>query len=150
MVTGSKLRRIARYHDIPLRLYSRQSTNSITRTVSHSTYLSLASLTIEDYLEFQGLLLNKDVKFCADVHYIKTTNTDENQCPLGTIRILLDPYTRTRSILYFRHTSDQKDGFVEWPGESRVLLLALTDWLTWHFQRTYLKILPDPRRNAKL
>ncbi|KAH8649682.1 hypothetical protein BGZ60DRAFT_198404 [Tricladium varicosporioides] len=68
-----------------------------------------------DYLEFQGLLLNKDVKFCADVHYIKSTNTDENQCPLGTIRILLDPDTGTRSILYFRHTSDQRDGFVEWP-----------------------------------
>lgn len=68
----------------------------------------------EDYLDFQSLLLNKKVVYGADVQYIKSTDKDI-QCRLGTIRILLDEDSRTRSILYFRHTPDQKHGFVEWP-----------------------------------
>ncbi|KAH7400086.1 hypothetical protein BKA64DRAFT_474350 [Cadophora sp. MPI-SDFR-AT-0126] len=68
----------------------------------------------EDYVDFQSLLLNKKVVYCADVQYIKSTDKDI-QCRLGTIRILLDEFSRTRYILYFRHTPDQKHGFVEWP-----------------------------------
>ncbi|KAF4612604.1 hypothetical protein G7Y89_g15575 [Cudoniella acicularis] len=75
------------------------------------------NIKVRDFMEFQSLLLNKDVRFCADVHYIKSTDKDF-QCRLGTIRILLDPFSGARSILYFRHTADQKHGFVEWPGTS--------------------------------
>ncbi|KAH6690219.1 hypothetical protein BKA61DRAFT_715633 [Leptodontidium sp. MPI-SDFR-AT-0119] len=71
-------------------------------------------LNNEDYYDFQSLLLNKKVVYCADVQYIKSTDKDI-QCRLGTIRILLDDFSRTRHILYFRHTPDQKHGFVEWP-----------------------------------
>ncbi|XMA19392.1 hypothetical protein WAI453_012183 [Rhynchosporium graminicola] len=71
-------------------------------------------LNIEDHLDFQFLLLNKRVVYCADVQHIKSTDKDA-QCRLGTIRILLDEFSRTRHILYFRHTPDQKHGFVEWP-----------------------------------
>ncbi|CAG8952957.1 hypothetical protein HYFRA_00007673 [Hymenoscyphus fraxineus] len=72
----------------------------------------------KDFLEFQRLLLNKDVKFCADVKSIKSTS-DRVQCSLGTIRILLDGYGH-RSIFYFRHTTDQRerDDFEEWPADS--------------------------------
>jgi hypothetical protein len=68
-----------------------------------------------DYTDFQSLLLNKDLKASFDVQHIKSTSERDIQCRLGTIRILLEPFTRTRSILYFRHTTDQKPGFVEWP-----------------------------------
>ncbi|KAH7364643.1 hypothetical protein BKA65DRAFT_142626 [Rhexocercosporidium sp. MPI-PUGE-AT-0058] len=71
-------------------------------------------LNNEDYLDFQNLLLSKRVVYCADVQYIKSTDKDI-QCRLGTIRILLDEYSRTRHIFYFRHTPDQKHSFVEWP-----------------------------------
>ena len=46
---------------------------------------------------------------------IKSTGEKDIQCRLGTIRILLEPFSHTRYILYFRHTNDQKPGFVEWP-----------------------------------
>ncbi|PMD31234.1 hypothetical protein L207DRAFT_591702 [Hyaloscypha variabilis F] len=69
----------------------------------------------KDYTDFQSLLLNKDLKASFDVQHIKSTSEKDIQCRLGTIRILLEPFTRTRSILYFRHTADQKPGFVEWP-----------------------------------
>ncbi|TVY83651.1 hypothetical protein LSUE1_G001987 [Lachnellula suecica] len=68
----------------------------------------------KDFLEFQGLLLNKTVKHCVDVKYIKSTD-DDAQCRQGTVRILLDPFNGCRYILYFRHSSNQKYGFVEWP-----------------------------------
>ncbi|CZT47244.1 uncharacterized protein RSE6_07783 [Rhynchosporium secalis] len=71
-------------------------------------------LNIEDHLDFQFLLLNKRDVYCADFQHIKSTDKDA-QCRLGTIRILLDEFSRTRHILYFRHTPDQKHGFVEWP-----------------------------------
>jgi len=68
-----------------------------------------------DFLEFQRLLLSKEVKLCADVKNIKSSDKDL-QCDLGTIRILFEPFSQTRYILYFRVTPDQKPGFVEWPG----------------------------------
>ncbi|KAL2065151.1 hypothetical protein VTL71DRAFT_4292 [Oculimacula yallundae] len=71
-------------------------------------------LNLEDHSDFQCILLGKRVVYCADVQHIKSTDKDV-QCRLGTIRILLDEFARTRSILYFRHTPDQKHGFVEWP-----------------------------------
>lgn len=74
------------------------------------------TLTSIDYLDFQRLLLNKKVVYCADVKYIQSTDKDI-QCRLGTIRILLEPFSGTRHILYFRHTPDQKHGFIEWPGK---------------------------------
>jgi len=67
-----------------------------------------------DFLEFQRLLLNKEVRHISDIKYIKSIN-DDTQCRQGTLRILLDPFSNSRYILYFRHTSDQKHGFVEWP-----------------------------------
>ncbi|KUJ23970.1 uncharacterized protein LY89DRAFT_8011 [Mollisia scopiformis] len=68
-----------------------------------------------DFKEFQRLLLNKEVKYLCDVCRIDpTTGSKHSQCHLGTIRILLDPFSKTRSILYFRHTPEHK-GFVEWP-----------------------------------
>lgn len=76
-----------------------------------------------DFIEFQNLLLNKEVKFCADVQHIKSLEK-EAQCRLGTIRILLEPFSRTRHLLYFRHTSDQKPGFVEWPGKQVAFSLS--------------------------
>jgi hypothetical protein len=70
-----------------------------------------------DYLEFQYHLLNKTVCQCKDIMTIKTTIDKGVQSRLGTIRILLDVFSGTRHILYFRHTSEQKHGFVEWPGK---------------------------------
>jgi len=55
-------------------------------------------------------------------------NTDKDvQCRLGTIRILREAFSGTRSILYFRHTTDQKPGFVEWPGKLFSEALASAD-----------------------
>jgi hypothetical protein len=45
---------------------------------------------------------------------LESTDRDV-QCRLGTIRILFEPFSNMRYILYFRHTKDQKPGFVEWP-----------------------------------
>jgi len=69
-----------------------------------------------DYLEFQRLLLLKDVVYRGDVQHIKNLKKD-TQCRLETIRILCDPVSNARSILYFRtaKSSEQKPGFEEWP-----------------------------------
>ena len=72
------------------------------------------TLRLLDYIEFQSLLLNKELKASFDIQYIKSTEK-EIQCRLGTIRVLLELFSRTRYILYFRHTADQRPGFVEWP-----------------------------------
>ncbi|KAG9234757.1 hypothetical protein BJ875DRAFT_483906 [Amylocarpus encephaloides] len=73
------------------------------------------NLKITNYLEFQKQLLGKEVHFCADVCYIKSTNDRETQMRQGTIRILYDEVRETRHILYFRHTLTQNHAFVEWP-----------------------------------
>lgn len=66
------------------------------------------------------LLNNKEITFCADVQLIRAAQ--EPQCRLGTIRILLDPLYKTRSILYFR--SKTKDSphpaFVEWSSKFEI------------------------------
>ncbi|KAE8449371.1 hypothetical protein EG329_008272 [Mollisiaceae sp. DMI_Dod_QoI] len=68
-----------------------------------------------NFKEFQRLLLNKEVKHICDVCRIDPTpGSKHSECHLGTIRILQDPFSKTRSILYFRHTPEHK-GFVEWP-----------------------------------
>jgi hypothetical protein len=71
-----------------------------------------------DFLEFQRLLLNKDIKHHADVLNIKSLASDV-LCRVGTIRITFEPFSRTKHIIYFQHlnlASDQRAGFVEWPG----------------------------------
>jgi len=71
--------------------------------------------TNKDYFEFQNLLLGKEVVLSTDVELISAAK--EAQCRLGTIRVLIDPVYKTRSILYFRgKTKDyQHPAFVEWP-----------------------------------
>jgi hypothetical protein len=42
-------------------------------------------------------------------------------CRVGTVRLVFEPISRIKSILYFQHMNlaqDQKAGFVEWPGIS--------------------------------
>lgn len=95
-----------------------------------------------DYYDFQSLLLNKKVVYCADVQYIKSTDKDI-QCRLGTIRILLDDFSRTRHILYFRHTPDQKHGFVEWPSMCLPYKSILTNQANESSQQTFLNP-PNP------
>ncbi|KAH8601076.1 hypothetical protein B0O99DRAFT_502245 [Bisporella sp. PMI_857] len=70
-----------------------------------------------DYYEFQQLLLNKDIVLITDVELIKSKDR-EIQGRLETIRILVDPIYKSRSILYFRgsKTKDHKIAtYVEWP-----------------------------------
>jgi len=72
-----------------------------------------------DYHEFQQLLLNKEVSLIVDVELIKSKEKDP-QCRLGTIRILVEPNYKSRSILYFRGTTSKEHKtaeFVEWPSE---------------------------------
>ena len=77
-------------------------------------------LQVADYLEFQSHILGKEVVFIADIDVIKSNKEKESQCRLATIRILVDPIYKTRSILYFRvKTKDHPlPGFVEWPSMS--------------------------------
>ena len=79
-----------------------------------------------DYYEFQRLLLNKDVSLIADIELISSKGK-EPQCRLGTIRILVEPTFKTRSILYFRGTTSKEQrtaAFVEWPSKQHVYYLV--------------------------
>ena len=111
----TKLDKISRFQCPPIYKFHNQRGNTCLLNAWSSILANIST----DFLEFQGLLLNKEVKHTFDVKSIKSTTDDEAQCRQGTIRILLDPFSRSRSILYFRHTSDQKHGFVEWPGTLR-------------------------------
>ncbi|KAI9646420.1 hypothetical protein NHQ30_004412 [Ciborinia camelliae] len=71
----------------------------------------------KDFLEFQRLIILKEVKHYFDVQWIKSIKDKEYPCRLSTIRILRDPTSRVRYILYFRKSSDHKSGFEEWPGK---------------------------------
>ncbi len=73
-----------------------------------------------DFNTFQFLLLNKEVKLCVDTTSIKSLDK-VSQCLLETIRILRDPFSGSRHILYYHKTNNQKHGFAEWPGLSHQL-----------------------------
>jgi hypothetical protein len=81
-----------------------------------STDYSFSKLIYVDYHLFQYFLLSKEVKMIKDIMSIRSTDEDA-QCSIGTISLLYEPISGTRHILYFRKTSDQKPGFVEWPGK---------------------------------
>lgn len=61
------------------------------------------------------------MKYSGDVKTIKPTDEkNEAQCRRGNIRVLSDPSTGLRSILYFRHETGVRARFVEWPGKQRL------------------------------
>lgn len=70
-----------------------------------------------NYIQFQELILGKQIALLVDVELINSSSKDPNctQCRLGTIRVLVDQTYGSRSIFYFRRTKDMQPGFVEWP-----------------------------------
>jgi hypothetical protein len=71
-----------------------------------------------EFLEFQRLLLNKEIRYCTDISVIKTLASDP-VCRVDTIRLIFEPFSRSKYIIYFQHLGlapDQKAGFIEWPG----------------------------------
>jgi len=81
--------------------------------------IALLTKRLKDYYEFQQLLLGKDVLLITDVEVIKSKEKDP-QCRLGTIRMLVEPNYKARSILYFRGTTSKEHktaAFMEWPSE---------------------------------
>ncbi|KAF4189629.1 hypothetical protein CNMCM7927_007313 [Aspergillus lentulus] len=70
-----------------------------------------------DFVTFQSILLGRNILYCGDVKYINADGVEEH-CSLETIRVLQDPLTSARSLLYFgklKHGSNAKMGFLEWP-----------------------------------
>ncbi|RHZ49190.1 uncharacterized protein CDV56_105824 [Aspergillus thermomutatus] len=70
-----------------------------------------------DFVTFQSILLGRNMLYCGDVKYINADGVEEH-CSLETIRILQDPLTSARSLLYFgklKQGSSAKMGFLEWP-----------------------------------
>ncbi|RDW75824.1 hypothetical protein BP5796_06645 [Coleophoma crateriformis] len=100
---------------------------------------------VKDFISFQNALLGKEVECWKNVQRIKSKEKDV-QCLLSTLRVLCDPVTRERSILYFRKSKDLKPDFVEWPitafkppGEpkhSRILTLESRDGRSLSFSNT--------------
>lgn len=69
------------------------------------------------FVAFQSILLGRSILYCGDVKYINADGVEEH-CSLETIRVLQDPLTSARSLLYFgrlKHGSNAKMGFLEWP-----------------------------------
>ena len=112
-ITRIATQKIARCNCAPIYMFQNKPGKIIRHPISYITN------TVSDFLEFQHLLLLKDVVYRGDVHHIKNL-TKDTQCRLETIRILYDPAFKERSILYFRtaKSSEQKPGFEEWPGLS--------------------------------
>jgi len=70
-----------------------------------------------NYIEFQEMLLGKQIALLVDVSLIDSAGRKNPQCRLETIRILVDQHLKTRSIFYFRTAKDQQPAFVEWPSK---------------------------------
>ncbi|KAF7155952.1 hypothetical protein CNMCM6106_007864 [Aspergillus hiratsukae] len=70
-----------------------------------------------DFVAFQSILLGRNILYCGDIKYINADGIEEH-CSLETIRVLQDPLTSARSLLYFgklKSSSNAKMGFLEWP-----------------------------------